>query len=134
LRRNRVEWGYEAPPTKVVPLIARSADAAAHGAAYYAAASLIVGKSCGSDADCDTGSSEFVGSCHIYYQVGQCGVVDLTPLPAGPQPPPQPLASCADFTCASSSYQCSVEVSTNGIACVLNRCSVNSGGGGGRVL
>jgi hypothetical protein len=101
-----------------------SQESAAHAAAYAAAATGVVGRPCTSDSDCATGSAAFPGTCHIYYQHGQCEVADPNP-PVGPTPPPQPALTCADFTCAPS-YQCEQEATTRGIACVLQRCK--SGG------
>jgi hypothetical protein len=106
-----------------------SVEAEDHADAFEAAAGGIAGAQCTSDLDCDTQSTEFIGSCRIYYNVGQCNIVDQDPLPVGPTAPPQPSLTCADFTC-DASFQCEQEVNTTGIACVLQNCG-NGGGGGG---
>lgn len=106
-----------------------SVEASAHAAAYESAAGPIVGKACTQDQDCDTASPDFVGSCRIYYSHGQCEVRDLHPLGAGPVAPPQPVFSCADFSCPQD-FQCELEVETQGIACVLDRCGGGGHGGG----
>ncbi len=104
--------------------------AQAHAEAYAAAATGVVGRSCTKNDDCDTQSTEFIGSCNLYYHVGQCAVSDAHP-PAGPTPPPQPRFTCADFTCPQAGYQCEQEVETSGIACILGRCGGGHGGGSG---
>jgi hypothetical protein len=109
---------------------AYDAIAQAHAEAYGAAASGVVGLACSQNADCDTHSSAFPGTCNIYYRIGQCAVSDPNP-PLGPTPPPQPRFTCADFTCPQTGYQCEQEVETTGIACVLSRCSGHGGGGSG---
>jgi uncharacterized membrane protein YgcG len=115
-----------------------SVEAQAHAAAYNAAAQLVTGQPCATDVDCGTGSPDFPGFCLTpYYGHAQCEVRDAFPLPLGPQPPPQPVFTCADFTCASlTNYACALEQTTGALACVLSRCSTNtgganSGGGGG---
>jgi len=110
-----------------------SVESQAHAAAYAAAAGPLVGQPCATNADCDTGSAAFPGACTpLYYGHAQCQVGDASPIGAGPQPPPQPVFTCADFTCASqTSYSCAIEANTGSIACVLSRCSAGGGGTGG---
>jgi hypothetical protein len=59
-------------------------------------------------------------------------VTDLNPLPAGPAAATQPQPSCLDFSCANTNFQCELEHSTGGIACVLNRCGGGGNGSGGK--
>jgi hypothetical protein len=110
-----------------------SVESAAHAAAFNAAASGVVGRFCSiaTPSDCFIDSSIVSGFCRGYYQHGQCGAIDLNPLPPGPVPPPQPSPTCADFTCADPNFQCALETSTGGIACVLQRCVGGGNGGGG---
>ncbi|MBX7115290.1 MAG: hypothetical protein K1X64_13255, partial [Myxococcaceae bacterium] len=112
-----------------VAAAAFSAAAKEHADAYNAAAQPVAGKSCHQNADCDTGSLDFPGACRVYYEVGQCVVQDNNPIGSGPAAPAQPDLSCADFTCSDSSYQCEQEASTQGIACILQRCGRHGGGG-----
>lgn len=119
-----------------------SAESAAHAATYNAAAGSIPGQPCTTDAQCATNDEAFPGHCRVYYDVGQCEVRDLHPLPVGPVAPPQPQLTCADFTCANADYECELEENTGGVACVLQRCKTdadprrggdgNRSGGGGR--
>jgi hypothetical protein len=111
-----------------------SIASAEHAAAYNAVANVWVGQPCTSSADCNTGSAAFPGVCTpLYYSHAQCNVTDAFPL-AGPQPPPAPVFTCADFSCASNTnYTCALEANTGTLACVLSRCSTGGGatGGGG---
>ena len=109
---------------------AQNAEVEQHAKAFIAAANGVAGIQCVIDSDCETHSSDFVGSCRIYYNVGQCVVTDLDPPAVGPAAPSEPDLSCADFTCPTT-FQCEQEASTAGIACVLQRCG-SGGGGGGR--
>ena len=107
-----------------------SVEAQEHADEFQAAAGGVAGTQCTTDLDCDTHSVDFVGSCHVYYNVGQCNIIDQHPLPTGPVAPPQPSLSCADFTC-NANFVCEQEVQTTGIACVLQSCGNGGGGGGG---
>ena len=109
-----------------------SIASAEHAAAYNAVANVWVGQPCTSSADCNTGSSAFPGVCTpLYYSHAQCQVSDALPL-AGPQPPPAPVFTCADFSCsANTNYSCAIEANTGTLACVLSRCSTGGGGAGG---
>ena len=110
-----------------------SVESAAHAAAFDAVAAQITGKLCSTDVDCSTGSTSFVGVCvHPYYGVGaRCYVSDAAPL-TGPQPPPTPVITCADLSCAAlTNYACETEANTGTNACILSRCGNGGGGGGG---
>jgi hypothetical protein len=105
-----------------------------HADAYNTLATAITGRPCTTNLDCDTGTSAFFGQCvQPYYGVGaRCYVIDATPLGAGPQPPPTPVITCADLSCAAlPGYACETEPTTGTNACVLQRCSTGGGGGGG---
>lgn len=107
--------------------------ASAHAAAYDAVAAAITGQRCATSADCATGDPAFPGVCvQPYYGVGaRCYVSDATPVGAGPQPPPPPVITCADLSCAAlPSYACETEPNTGTNACILSRCGGGGGGGG----
>ena len=109
--------------TYVTDSQAFSVEAAAHSLAFQTAESGIYGAACTFNSDCFTSNqANFPGHCNIYYQHGQCVVVDLFPV-VGPIEPSTPTFSCADFTCSGTNYVCAQDNTTKGIACVLSRCS-----------
>jgi len=108
--------------------------AAEHAAAYNAVATVVTGRLCSTDVDCDTGAPQFPGHCvQPYYGVGaRCYVSDGAPVGAGPQPPPLPVITCADLSCAAlANYACETEPNTGTNACILSRCATGGGGGAG---
>jgi hypothetical protein len=125
------------PVRQGAPATARP-SAAAKIAAYKAALSThdaavksIAGKSCESDAQCDTGNPAYQGICNRYVWTGTNGSCILSGDPA-----PAPRFTCADFSCPVK-FQCEVEVSTNAVGCVEPRTCTpagakGGGGGGGR--
>lgn len=135
------EAAQRAKPTCPVPEPARQGapatarpSAAAKVAAYQAvvaaqdaAVASIAGKTCESDAACDTGNPAFSGTCNRYVWTGTNGVCLVGSAPA-------PRFTCADFSCPAK-FQCEVEASTGAVGCVESRTCIpagaNGGGGGG---